>query len=73
MIVHCIDTPNDGGVLLRTPVLTSRVDDGERIWRADLVYGSNLLQESCEGGKNALGCDQTTLNNSKTHLLSFIW
>ncbi len=46
MIVHCIDTPNDDGVLMRTPVLTSRVEDGERIWRADLEYGSNLLQES---------------------------
>lgn len=54
MIVHCIDTPNDDGVLMRTPVLTSRVEDGERIWRADLEYGSNLLQESCERRKECV-------------------
>lgn len=45
MIVHCIDTPNGGGVArMRTPHCDVR-EDGER----DLEKGGELLDESCRG------------------------
>ena len=49
MIVHCNDTPNDDGVVrMRTPVLTSKLEDGERIFRAWQSSSSGKLQK---GGK----------------------
>lgn len=71
MIVHCIDTPNDdGAVRMRTPVLTSRVEDGERIWRADLEYYMAVIffRKAARGGKNALECDKKALSMTNKYL-----